>query len=176
MKPRGSKRLEVIQTKGVQFASVPNTIAGREWIHSLRGYLNRGEWRLVALRGRAKDRRRKGGSQTDTPTRTADWLAVYIEPTKPKSWAVYKVVSDASAESAAYNSGYRAALAGLRGSLAQLVTRQTDAMEECRTALDFLEDEIQSLQQFASPAPAAGEAGSSPAACGDLREPEEVKS
>ena len=69
--------LDIIQTKGGQMFTVPNGIIGREFIRLLRVYIN--EDFKIRTRGRAKNRKAKGGNGQDTPRTTADWLAVYVE-------------------------------------------------------------------------------------------------
>ena len=140
--------MTIIQTKGTQFLSVPNTISGREFIAHLRGYLNRKEWKLTALRGRATNRRKKGGNGQDTPTRTADWLAVYIERKPDKALC--------ARQANAWSSGYVVGTAnGKRTALDFLKNQRTltaEALETLRESVELLEDLLQP-----PPAPSAGE-------------------
>lgn len=147
MKPKGSKTLEVIPTKGTQFVSVPNTLAGREFLGLLRLYLNRGEFEIEAVRGRAKDRRKKGGNREDTPCRTADWLAVYVNR-KPDPVAM--AAKDRAWESA-YNLGYRSGLTRADSVLTSLKLA-SGALALVREDLDTLEDYLPAVDADATPA------------------------
>ena len=57
---------------------VPNDEEGRHFIALAKKYLNRDAFG-ISNRGRAKDRKNKGGSQSSQPIATADWIAMYIK-------------------------------------------------------------------------------------------------
>lgn len=76
--------MDIIETKGTQVFSVMNTPYGREFLAFLRSSLNRTQFKLTC-RGRAQDRKKKGGSKDAQPLKKADWIAVYIEPVKSKN-------------------------------------------------------------------------------------------
>jgi hypothetical protein len=78
---RKKDAVKIIETHGGQVFSVPNSLSGREFIRLLRVYLNANF--AMRTRGRAKNRKAKGGDGQDTPRGTADWLAVYIEGKNP---------------------------------------------------------------------------------------------
>ena len=71
------QQLDIIQTKGGQMFTVPNGVIGREFIRLLRVYI--ADSYKIRTRGRAKNRKAKGGNGQDTPRTTSDWLAVYVE-------------------------------------------------------------------------------------------------
>jgi len=60
-----------------QLFSVPNTPEGKEFLGMARKYLNRDRFYLKS-RGRARNRKAKGGNQQSQPIPTADWLAIYV--------------------------------------------------------------------------------------------------
>ncbi len=73
--------------------NVPNDEEGRHFISLARKYLNRDSFQL-SNRGRAKDRKNKGGGQSSQPLATADWIAMYIKksPLALKIWSHWNPV------------------------------------------------------------------------------------
>lgn len=69
--------MNIVETKGNQVFNVPNTPQGREFIKSLRVYLN--STTTIKVRGRAKNRKEKDGSQESQPLPKCDWMAVYMK-------------------------------------------------------------------------------------------------
>lgn len=59
---------------------VPNDEEGRQFLNQLKKYLNKNVWR-IKKRGRAKNRKEKGGCQASQPLGTADYIAVYLHTT-----------------------------------------------------------------------------------------------
>lgn len=77
--------MKLVSTNGNQVFSVPNTLQGREFINTLKVYLNSDKYKVVA-RGRAKNRREKGGNGQDIAPSRSDWLAVYVVPNQDRYW------------------------------------------------------------------------------------------
>lgn len=59
---------------------VPNNEEGRKFLAQLTKYKNK-DLIVFRKRGRAKDRRAKGGNQHHQPVATAEWFAVYAKGT-----------------------------------------------------------------------------------------------
>lgn len=76
------ENVEIVSTDGCQVFSVPNTITGREFVRLLRVYINTDRYAIRA-RGRAQDRKKKGGNGQDIKAKRADWLAVYVQGVIP---------------------------------------------------------------------------------------------
>ena len=58
---------------------VPNTEEGRQFIELAREYLNK-ETYVMRTRGRAENRREKGGDKYHVHLKNAEWFGIYILP------------------------------------------------------------------------------------------------
>lgn len=72
-----------MKSNGHQVFNVPNTEEGLDFIHLARKFLNRKY--STSCRGRAKNRKAKGGTKNGIRLANADWIAFYISSITSRS-------------------------------------------------------------------------------------------
>ena len=80
--------MKIVETNGNQVFNVPNSAQGREFVNSLKIYLNSSKYQVKA-RGRGKNRVAKGGNGQDISPDKSDWLAVYVTKKESYYWDAY---------------------------------------------------------------------------------------